>query len=119
VYTLNGQFVHADDGCPFSFSDRQSGHKTQTLRVALDLAMEVDQLLFAPVIAARECVDAGRLIEIPVRGWHVAEPMILACHPERILAHQFRAVAEAIERSPLARSAQEAAMGVEVQACAK
>jgi DNA-binding transcriptional LysR family regulator len=94
VYTLNGQFVNADDACPLGFTERKIGHKTQTLRVALDLAVEVDQLLFAPVMAARGYQE--RLVEIPVRGWHVADPMMLACHPERLLQHEFDAVAAAI-----------------------
>jgi DNA-binding transcriptional LysR family regulator len=102
VYTLNGQFVQSDDGCPLSFADRKAGHKTQTLRVALDLAAEVDQLLFAPWMAARAHVDEGRLVEVPVRGWQVADPLILACHPERLLALEFNTVAEAVERAAAA-----------------
>ena len=116
VYTLNGQFVHADDGCPLAFTDRQCGHKTQTLGVALDLAMDVDQVVFAPCVAARERVAQGRLVEVPVRGWLVSEPMILACHPERLLAHEFNTVAEALEHSALARDAQDPApVGAEVE----
>jgi DNA-binding transcriptional LysR family regulator len=97
IYTLNGQFVQADDDCPLGFAERKLGHKTQTLRVALDLAAEVDQLLFAPIVAARDQVEAGRLVEVPVSGWHVTDPLTLACNPGRLLAHEFNAVAAAVE----------------------
>src|SRR5207253_4035843 len=96
VYTLNGQFVQADDDCPLGFVERKLGHKTQTLRVALDLAAEVDQLLFAPIVAARQYLDGGALVEIPVQGWRVTEPLILACYPDRLLSQEFNGVAAAV-----------------------
>lgn len=97
VYTLNGQFVQADDDCPLGFVERKLGHKTQTLRVALDLAVEIDQLLFAPILSARQFLDSGALVEVPVRDWHVTEPLVLACYPDRLLAQEFNAVAAAVE----------------------
>jgi DNA-binding transcriptional LysR family regulator len=99
VYTLNGQFVQADDDCPLGFVERKLGHKTQTLRVALDLAAEIDQLLFAPIVAARRYLESGALVEIPVRDWRVTERLVLACYPDRLLAQEFNAVAAAVERA--------------------
>ena len=103
VYSLNGQFVQADDDCPLGFGERRPGHKTQTLRVALDLAAEVDQLLFGPIAAARSYLEAGTLVEIPVAGWHITAPLTVACNPERLLAHDFNAVVAAVESAVRAR----------------
>jgi len=98
VYSLNGQFVQADDDCPLGFAERRLGHKTQTLRVALDLAASVDQVLFGPILAARSHIETGRLVEVPVRGWHVIDTLTLACNPERLLAQEFEAIVVAVER---------------------
>jgi len=82
LYSDHGQLVTGDDKCPLV--GRRFGHRTQTVLVALELAQRGDQLVFAPVISARNLVAAGLLVEIPVPGWNVKETVYLFCHQDRV-----------------------------------
>jgi DNA-binding transcriptional LysR family regulator len=86
LYSDRGQLVLGDDKCPLNARDRRFGHRTQTVALALDLALRSDQLVFAPTISARPHVVAGALVEIPVPGWNVREPVYLVCHQDRVEA---------------------------------
>ena len=52
IYAHNGLTVPGDDGCPIPYRERRIGHETQSLLLALQLAEQVDQVIFAQVLAA-------------------------------------------------------------------
>ena len=94
--SAGGRFVEADDDCPLGWRERRVGHRAQTLGLALALAARTDQLVFGPAIAARALVDAGALVELPVRGWRSSDLLALACNPERVLASEHQALVPAL-----------------------
>src|SRR5438445_695627 len=69
VYTMNGQLVPVEDGCPLPRGRRRIGNEVQTIGLGLELAARTQQLIFGPVIAARSHVLEGSLVEVPVAGW--------------------------------------------------
>ena len=99
VYCEGGRTTSGDDLCPLPPRERRFGHRTQTVAVALELAAQVDQLVFAPAVAARRYVERGELVEIPVERWSVREPLHLICHQERVQAPVQRTIAAAIRRA--------------------
>jgi DNA-binding transcriptional LysR family regulator len=99
VYTVNGQFVQADDDCPLPYSERRLGHKVQTIHVALEVATRVDQVVFGPLLASRDHVARNLLVDVPVKGWRVTSALALACNPERLLAQEHNAIVETMQRS--------------------
>ncbi len=96
VYNLNGQYVPVDDDCPLDQSQRRVGHEAQTIGVALELAMVCDQAVFGPAIAARRHIEAGWLVEVPVEGWNVSEPLHFAWNADRLRATEQRAILAAL-----------------------
>lgn len=104
IYNYRGQVMAGDDGCPLKPSERKIGHATQTLALALVVAQRTDQLVFAPVDAAREFVASRALVEIEVEGWDVHEPLYLVCHGDRVTARVQQAVVSQL-RSELTRRA--------------
>ncbi len=85
-----GRSMLADDGCPLTV--RRAGHQAQTLLIGLELAAATDHLIFGPVLAARRFLDAGQLVEVPVRGWDLADSLLVACDGDRVLASEQRAI---------------------------
>jgi DNA-binding transcriptional LysR family regulator len=96
VYSYHGQVVPGEDGCPIPASERQSGHQTQTVALALDLAQLGEQVVFAPEIAARPYVASGRLVELPVVGWDVRDSLFIVCDAERVMASDLRDIVAAL-----------------------
>jgi DNA-binding transcriptional LysR family regulator len=86
VYQSGGQFVPVDDDCPLPRDERRLGHEVQTIAMALELAAATDQLVFGPEVAARALLDRRLLVEVPVEGWDVRDPLVLACHGDRVKA---------------------------------
>jgi DNA-binding transcriptional LysR family regulator len=99
VYNVGGQFVPVSDDCPLAVSERVSGHKTQTIALALQLAEETEQLVFGPIIAAHAQLVAGTLVEIRVAGWDVREAVNLVSNGDRVLANVRDGVAEGVRRA--------------------
>jgi DNA-binding transcriptional LysR family regulator len=99
IYSVNGQFVPSDDGCPLGHGQRQLGHQSTTLVVGLDLARATGQLIFGPAVGAWSHVARGELKEIRVRGWDVREPLTMAANGARVKARTQRAVAKLISES--------------------
>lgn len=99
INNFNGQFVQLDDGCPLKYTDRRLGHEVTTLVLALELAASTEQLVFGPAIAAEPYVETGRLVEIGVAGWHVSEPLYLACNSDRVLSSDQRLIIDAMQRT--------------------
>jgi hypothetical protein len=102
IYHRDGQFVLVDDDCPLALADRRIGHQAQTIGLALELASISDQVVFGPFIAARRHVQLGALVEIPVQGWKVNEPLHIVCNTDRVLARVQRGVATALRSALLA-----------------
>ena len=96
IYSYRGHIMSGDDGCPLPPGERRAGHETQTLALALVLAQRTHQLVFAPELAAAPFVRAGALVEIPVAGWNVIEPLQVACHGERVSASVQRKIVAAL-----------------------
>ncbi|MBX3188378.1 MAG: LysR family transcriptional regulator [Labilithrix sp.] len=84
TYKQQGRVVPVDDDCPLPRRQRRVGHQVQTILVGLDVAAATDQLIFGPVIAAHRHVATGVLVEIPVVGWAVSEPLSFACNVDRV-----------------------------------
>jgi DNA-binding transcriptional LysR family regulator len=97
VYSYRGQLVVGDDGCPLPAADRRISLETQTLSLALDVASRTGLLVFAPLIAARPFLKAGKLVAVAVKGWHVSDPLYLACHGDRVPAKIQRVIEEELE----------------------
>jgi DNA-binding transcriptional LysR family regulator len=96
VYHSGGQFVPVDDDCPLKRGERRLGHEAQTIAMALELAAHCDQLVFGPKVAARELLDRKLLVELDVQGWDIREPLILACHGDRVKASTQRKLLETL-----------------------
>lgn len=81
----SGQFLPADDGCPLPANQRRRGHEANTFALAVELAIQSGQAVFGPPLAAKYSLRSRRLVEVPVRGWNVSEPLHLACNQDRLL----------------------------------
>lgn len=97
IYQVNGQVGQADDDCPLRAGERTCGHEAQTIGLALELAARSQQLVFGPVIAARQHLDEGRLLEIPVQGWQEGEPLFMACNGDRVRASAQKRIVQALQ----------------------
>ena len=80
------RFVPIGDDCPLGVDGRNIRHEVQTIGAALELASRAGLLVFGPVIAARKWVALKTLVEIPVQGWDVVEPLYVMCNGDRVLA---------------------------------
>lgn len=96
VYTANGEYVPIDDGCPIPVNARVRGHEAQVIGLGLELAARTGQLVFGPVVAAREHVKRGALVEIPVEGWTRSQELFLACSVDRVQQGQRRAITSTV-----------------------
>lgn len=74
-----------EDDCPLPAHERLIGHQIDTASVGLDVAAATGEVIFAPVGLARRHVRAKRLVEVKVRGWHVAPELWLIYHRDRVL----------------------------------
>jgi len=111
IYSDGVQTHAGDDGCPLPARDRRIRHRTETAALALSIASQNPLLVFAPTLAARPFVERGQLVEIPVRGWNVQDPLHLVCHRERVPARVQRAIADVMKEIAVGprRSGREAA----------
>ncbi|HEY1958777.1 MAG TPA: LysR family transcriptional regulator [Polyangiaceae bacterium] len=93
------RFVPLDDACPLPRDQRIVGHETQTIGAALEFAAQSDHLVFGPRIAARRLIESGLLVEVPVEGWDVHEPLCLVCNGNRVLANVRRSALRALREA--------------------
>jgi len=84
LVTVGTEPTTGDDGCPLSPADRRIGHQTISMAVALDAAVESDQVTFGPAASARRYVESGLLVEVRVAGWDIREDLFLAYNAERV-----------------------------------
>jgi DNA-binding transcriptional LysR family regulator len=96
IYNADGRYLAVDDDCPLALGERKPGHAAQTIGIALELAATASQLVFGPVVAARRFLSMGALVEIPVRGWSIKEPLYVCCNADRMLAKVQTAVVKAM-----------------------
>jgi DNA-binding transcriptional LysR family regulator len=96
IYNSGGQFMPGDDGCPLARSERIVGHEAATLGVALEIAAASEQLVFGPVVAARQLVDAGKLVEVKVPGWHLTDSLYLHANADIVLARVQKTLVSAL-----------------------
>jgi DNA-binding transcriptional LysR family regulator len=99
VYNADGRYLAVDDDCPLAIGERKAGHAAQTIGIALELAASASQLVFGPVVAARRFVAARALVEVPVRGWSIKEPLYVCCNADRMLAKIQTAVVKAMREA--------------------
>ncbi len=93
------RFVPLDDACPIRRDERIVGHETQTIGAALEFAAQSDHLVFGPVLAARRLIQSGVLVEVPVEGWIVSEPLCLVCNGNRVLASVRKSAVRALREA--------------------
>ena len=89
------RFAAVHDDCPLDVGSRITGHEAQTIATALRLAAVTGQVVFGPRIAAMDYLASGALVEVPVKGWDVREPLFVACNQDRVLASVRALVVEA------------------------
>jgi DNA-binding transcriptional LysR family regulator len=99
IYHAEGRYFPVDDDCPLSLAERKPGHSAQTVGLALELAARTNQLVFGPVVAARRFVTTDALVEVPVRGWSVTEPLYISCNADRMMAKVQTAVVKAMREA--------------------
>jgi DNA-binding transcriptional LysR family regulator len=96
IQPMNSRLPAIDDSCPLYTSERLLGHEVQTMGIGLRLASVSEQVVFGPRIAARDFVLAGKVVEIPVEGWNVSEPVFMVVNIDRVASKLARRLAEVI-----------------------
>jgi DNA-binding transcriptional LysR family regulator len=86
IFRQNGRIVPVGDDFPLPRAQRKIGYQVQTFLVGLELAAQTEQLAFGPAIAAHRHVSSGALVEIPIDGYAVSEPLTFACNVDRVSA---------------------------------
>ncbi len=89
--------VSTSDDCPLPMAERRIAHEVQTIGAALEFAARADCVVFGPFVAARRLLEGGALVEIPVAGWNVREPLYILCNGDRVLARVRTAVLQAAQ----------------------
>jgi DNA-binding transcriptional LysR family regulator len=90
------RFVAVSDDCPLPREERIIAHEAQMIGAALEFASRTDHVVFAPVLAARRFFEGGSLVEIPVVGWDIREPLHVLCN-DRVLSRSHAAVVRAAQ----------------------
>ncbi|HLK41457.1 MAG TPA: LysR family transcriptional regulator [Polyangiaceae bacterium] len=93
--TGGDRFVALNDNCPLSWEERWIAHEVQTIGAALEFASQTDHVVFGPALAAGRLLATGALVELPVVGWDVREPLHVLCNGDRVLSRVRTAVIRA------------------------
>jgi DNA-binding transcriptional LysR family regulator len=84
--TIDGeQFARTGDDCPLAADERRIAHQVQSIGSALEVVANTDHVAFGPVMAAGRLLSAGGVVELPVVGWNVREPLCVVCNGDRVL----------------------------------
>lgn len=110
IFRQQGRVVPVDDDFPLPRTQRKIGHQVQTFLVGLEVAAQTEQLAFGPAIAAQRHVASGALIEIPVEGYDVKDPLAFACNVDRVSARLRTAFGNALRAAMKAMSPTAAAL---------
>jgi DNA-binding transcriptional LysR family regulator len=91
------RFVTISDDCPLSRDERVAAHEAQMVGAALEVAASTDHVVFCPLLAARRLMESGALMEIPVVGWDVRDPIHVLCNGDRVLSRTHTAIVRAVQ----------------------
>jgi len=84
------------DDCPLLPEERQVAHEVQSIGSALEIVAATDLVVFGPLLAARRLLQTGAIVELPVAGWDVREPLHVVCNGDRVLSRVRGAVVRAV-----------------------
>jgi DNA-binding transcriptional LysR family regulator len=104
IFRQQGRVVPVDDDFPLPRQQRKIGHQVQTFLVGLEVAAQTEQLAFGPAIAAQRHLSSGALVEIPIAGYEVTEPLTFACNVDRVSARLRTAFGTALRAAMTAMS---------------
>jgi DNA-binding transcriptional LysR family regulator len=90
------RFVTISDDCPLSREERIVAHEAQMVGAALELAAATNNVVYGPVLAARRFLETGALVEVPVVGWDVREPVHVLCNGYRVLSRTHAVLMRAV-----------------------
>jgi DNA-binding transcriptional LysR family regulator len=93
------RFVATSDDCPVPWEKRWIAHEVQTIGAALEFVSRSDLVTFGPVLAAWRFLEMGALVEIPVAGWDVRDPLHVLCNGDRVLSRVRHAVVRAVQET--------------------
>jgi DNA-binding transcriptional LysR family regulator len=88
-------FAGLADDCPLPTEQRRIVHEVQSIGSALEIVAATDHVVFGPVLAARRLLRAGAIVEVPVAGWDVREPLHVTCNGDRVLSRVRGAIVRA------------------------
>jgi DNA-binding transcriptional LysR family regulator len=91
------RFVALYDDCPLAPEERWIAHEAQTINAGLEFASRSDNVVFGPHIAAKRYLASGAIVELPVTGWDVREPLHVLCNGDRVLSRVRSAVVQAAQ----------------------
>jgi DNA-binding transcriptional LysR family regulator len=91
------RFVALYDDCPLAPEERWIAHEAQTINAGLEFASRTDNVVFGPHIAAKRFLASGAIVELPVTGWDVREPLHVLCNGDRVLSRVRSAVVQAAQ----------------------
>ena len=86
------------DDCPLPVGERKIAYEVQTIGAALEVVARIDLVVFGPVLAAQRLLEDGSVVELPVAGWDVRQPLHVLCNGDRVRARVRTAVIEAARR---------------------
>jgi DNA-binding transcriptional LysR family regulator len=100
---VNGErFAAVNDDCPLPWEKRWIAHEAQAVAAALEVVSRSDYVVFCPVLAASRFLASGEIVEVPVTGWDVRDPLHVLCSGDRVLSRVqqaiVRATVEALQR---------------------
>ncbi len=93
------RFVALYDDCPLAPEERWIAHEAQTINAGLEFASRTDNVVFGPLIAAKRYIAAAAVVELPVVGWDVREPVHVLCNGDRVLSRVRTAVVQAAQEA--------------------
>lgn len=96
------------DDCPLSIEERWIAHEAQTIGAGLEFSSQTDHLVYGPFVAAWRYLASGALVEVPVEGWDVREPLHVLCNGDRVLSRVRGAVVQAAQELLASSSARAA-----------
>jgi hypothetical protein len=79
-------------------------HEVQSIGSALEMVTATDHVVFGPVLAARRYIREGSVVEIPVAGWDVRDPLHVVCNGDRVLSRVRGAILRAASDASSAAS---------------
>ncbi|MBV9946639.1 MAG: LysR family transcriptional regulator [Myxococcales bacterium] len=91
------RLVTIGDDCPIPREERIVAHEIQMVGAALEFVSRGDYVCFCPVLACRRYFERGELVELPVVGWDVREPLYVLCNGDRVPPHARAALECAVQ----------------------